>query len=87
MNRKKFAFIIHKTDENLCNQLIESIQKIEVPNGYDVDILPVTGDEKFFVYDSAMKQNDAKYKIYVAKIFCRIFWKFLNLTKKSELSA
>lgn len=65
MNRKKIAFIIHKTDENLCNQLIESIQNLNVPQGYDVDILPVTGDEKYFVYDSAMKQNDARYKIYV----------------------
>ena len=85
MNRKKFAFIIHKTDENLCNQLIESIQKIEVPKGYDVDILPVTGDEKFFVYDSAMKQSDARYKIYVdekvALTYKNVLQDILNIFK------
>ena len=65
MNRKKIAFIIYKTNENLCSQLIDSIQKLDVPQGYDVDILPVTGDEKYFVYDSTMKKSDARYKIYV----------------------
>ncbi len=88
MNRKKIAFIIHKTDENLCSQLIESIQKLTVPKGYDVDILPVTGDEKYFVYDSAMKQNDARYKIYVDEnvslIYKNILPDILNIFKSDR---
>ena len=65
MDARKIAIIIHKTEEELCARLIDSLQNIEVPEDYDVEVLPVEGDEKFFVYDFAMNHSDAKYKIYV----------------------
>lgn len=65
MDDKKFAIIIHKTNDDACNRLIDSLQNVDVPEGYDAEILPVEGDEKFFVYDFAMNQSDAKYKLYL----------------------
>lgn len=62
---EKVAFIIHKTSEHFCKQLIESIEKLHDTKDYEIEILPVEGDERFFAYDTAMKSSDAKYKIYV----------------------
>lgn len=65
MDIEKIAIIIHKTNDEFCTRLIDSIQNLEVPDNYDVEILPVEGDEKFFTYNYAMNQSDAKYKIYI----------------------
>ena len=65
MDEKKIAIIIHKTDENFFSGLLESLEQLEVPEGYDAEVLPVEGEEKFFAYDYAMNQSDAKYKIYI----------------------
>ncbi len=65
MDDKKIAVIIHKTNDKFCTRLIDSLQNLEVPDNYDVEILPVEGEEKFFAYDYAMKYSDAKYKIYI----------------------
>ena len=62
---EKIAIIIHKTAEHYCNQLIESLEKLKIPDDYDVEILPVEGDERFSVYNDTMKKSDAKYKIYI----------------------
>ena len=65
VNWKKIAVIIHKTEEDLYNQLIDSVKKLNVPKGCTLDIVPVEGDEKFAAYNAAMKENDAKFKIYI----------------------
>ncbi len=65
MNAKKFEIIIHATDEAACSRLIQSLQAINVPENFSAEIQPVTGDEKYFAYDTAMRSSDAKYKIYI----------------------
>lgn len=65
MNAKKFEIIIHVTDEATCQRLIQSLQAVNVPENFDAAIQPVTGDEKYFAYDTAMRSSDAKYKIYI----------------------
>ena len=65
MDDKKIAIIIHKTDEKIFQETLKSLQELEVPENFSVDILPVQGEEKFRDYNSAMKNSDAKYKIYV----------------------
>ena len=62
---EKIAIIIHKTAEHYCKQLIESLENLNVPDDYDVEVLPVEGDERFLVYNDTMKKSDAKYKIYI----------------------
>ena len=65
MEIEKIAVIIHKTNDEFCTRLVESLQNLEVPDNYDVEVLPVEGEEKFFAYNYAMNQSDAKYKIYI----------------------
>ena len=65
MGVEKIDIIIHKTNDEFCARLIDSIEKLEIPDNYEVEVLPVEGDEKFFVYDYVMNQRDSKYKIYI----------------------
>lgn len=65
MNWKKIAIIIHKTDENFYDKIVESIKKLIVPKGYTLDILPAEGEERFAAYNVEMKKSDAKFKIYM----------------------
>lgn len=65
MNTRKFEIIIHATDAAACQRLIQSLQAVNVPEDFDAAIQPVTGDEKYFAYDTAMRSSDAKYKIYI----------------------
>lgn len=65
MNWKKIAVIIHKTDKNFYNQLVDNIKKLSVPKGYKLEILPAEGKERFAAYNAQMKKSDAKYKIYI----------------------
>ena len=65
MNARKFEIIIYATNEAACQRLIQSLQAVNVPENFDAAIQPVTGDEKYFAYDTAMRASDAKYKIYI----------------------
>ena len=65
MDGRKFEVIIHATDAAACQRLIQSLEAVDVPEGYSAAIQPVTGDEKFFAYNAAMQASDAKYKIYL----------------------
>ncbi len=65
MDEKKFEFIIHATDEKFLARLIQSLEALVVPAGFRAEVQPVTGEEKYFAYDAAMKNSDAKFKIYL----------------------
>ena len=65
MDEKKIAVTVYKNDENLFKDALDSIKKLKIPQGFTLDILPVEGEEKYTAYNSAMKNSDAKYKIYV----------------------
>ncbi len=65
MNEKKFEFMIHLTDGNLTPELTRSLEELVAPEGYVVEVQPVTGDEKYLAYETAMRASDAKYKIYL----------------------
>ena len=65
MDERKFEIIIHATDAAACSRLIQSLETVNVPENFDAEIQPVTGDEKYFAYDTAMRSSDAKYKIYI----------------------
>ena len=40
LDEKKFAIIIHKTDEKFFSELLDSLEQLEVPEGYDAEVLP-----------------------------------------------
>ena len=65
MDERKFEIIIHATDENFLARLIQSLETVVVPENFSAEIQPVTGAEKYFAYDTAMRASDAKYKIYL----------------------
>ena len=65
MNEKKIEVIIHATNEEFCNQLINSLEKVRVPENFCFEVQPIEGEEKYFAYDVAMRASDAKYKIYL----------------------
>lgn len=64
MNRRKIAFIIHKTNVDSFDWLVKNLKSLRVPKGFTTEILPVEG-EKFAAYNEAMKKSDAQYKIYL----------------------
>ncbi|MBO4780616.1 MAG: hypothetical protein J5497_08270, partial [Selenomonadaceae bacterium] len=65
MDALKLEIIIHSTDAATCRQLIQSLETVDVPENFSVEVQPVTGDEKYFAYETAMRSSDAKYKIYL----------------------
>ena len=65
MDDKKIVAIIHLTDENSTKDAMLALQKLKVPQGFEFDILPVEGEKKYAAYNFAMKNSDAKYKIYL----------------------
>ena len=65
MDERKLEIIVHVTDEKLFARLAASLETVNVPKKFSVEVQPVTGDEKFFAYETAMRSSDAKYKIYI----------------------
>ena len=65
MDERKIEIIIYATDENFLARLIQSLEAAVVPENFSAEIQPVTGEEKYFAYDEAMRASDAKYKIYL----------------------
>lgn len=65
MDKRKIEIIVHVTDEKLFAELAASLEKVCVPDDFSVEVQLVTGDEKFFAYETARQSSDAKYKIYL----------------------
>lgn len=65
MDERKIEIIVHVSDEKLFANLAASLEKVRVPDDFSVEVQPVTGDEKFFAYETARQSSDAKYKIYL----------------------
>ena len=65
MDGRKFEAIIHVTDEDCAARLIRSLRKVVVPKSFALEVQPLTGAEKYFIYETARLASDAKYKIYL----------------------
>lgn len=66
MNDKKFCFIICFDNDFYLNECISYIQKLIVPEGYEVDLITCDTEQSIVKsYNEAMKSTDAKYKIYL----------------------
>lgn len=66
MNDHKFCFIICANNERVLEECLWYIDHLLVPEGYEKETLVIRGASSMTSgYNQAMKQSDAKYKIYL----------------------
>lgn len=66
MNDKKICFIMCVNNEDYMEEQIAYLNHLQVPDGYEIDVLNVHGAESMTSgYNEAMKASDAKYKVYL----------------------
>lgn len=66
MNDKKFCFILCVNSQVFYEECIRYIERLVIPNGYDIDVISVTDANSMAEgYNQAMRASDAKYKIYM----------------------
>lgn len=68
MNENKICFIYCVSDEYLFSESARYINNLYVPEGYEIEILPISGAENIAAgYNYAMSYTDAKYKVYLTE--------------------
>ena len=66
MNNKKIAFIICVNGESEFEECAYYLNRLELPEGYEKDIISVReADSMAAGYNAAMESSDAKYKVYL----------------------
>lgn len=66
MNDRKICFIMCVNDKLYEEECIRYINRLNVPEGYEVEQLSVVGASSMTSgYNEAMRQSDAKYKVYL----------------------
>jgi hypothetical protein len=66
MNENKIAFIICYNDELCMSECVRYINRLNVPDGIETDIISIQGAESMCAgYNAAMNDSDAKYKVYM----------------------
>lgn len=66
MNIHKFEFIICVTDETYFKECMFYIQRLRIPEGYEVSVSTIYEAESMAkAYNEAMEKSDAGYKIYM----------------------
>lgn len=66
MDERQIAFIICSNDSSYYAECIKYIGELELPQGYDIDIICVNEAESMAAgYNAAMKSSNAKYKVYL----------------------
>lgn len=79
MNERKISFIICSNQEYLLNECQLYINHLNIPEGYCVDILTIQNASGITsAYNQAMKQSNAKYKIYLHQDVLIINADFIN---------
>lgn len=66
MNSKEIVFIICVNNELLFEECLYYINRLQVPEGYAIDVIAIReADSMCAGYNAAMQNSDAKYKIYL----------------------
>lgn len=79
MNDKEIAFIVCVNDDVYFQECQYYINRLHVPDGYEIDILEVReADSMCAAYNLAMQSTDAKYKIYLHQDTFIIYEQFLD---------
>jgi 2-polyprenyl-3-methyl-5-hydroxy-6-metoxy-1,4-benzoquinol methylase len=88
VNDKKIAFIFCVNDHGLYQESIRYIRSLDVPLGYEIDLVPIEGALSMCSgYNKGMSQSDAKFKVYLHQdVFIvnkNFILDFLSLFKKN----
>ncbi len=79
MNRQKICFIMCVNDHLYEKECVSYIQRLNVPEGFELEILPVKGASSMTSgYNQAMKQSDAKYKVYLHQDVFLVYQEFIT---------
>jgi hypothetical protein len=66
MNNKKICFITTVNDELAYEECLFYIKNLNIPDGYDIEAIGIRNSYCMtHAYNKAMKDTDAKYKIYI----------------------
>lgn len=66
MKENKIAFITCVTDKNLYQKSLAYINKLEIPEGIEIEIIPIMDAKSIAsAYNEAMHTSDSKYKVYL----------------------
>ncbi len=79
MNAQKICFIMCVNDELYKKECISYLERLELPEGFECEIIPVEGACSMTSgYNQAMKQSDAKYKVYLHQDVFVIYRNFIH---------
>lgn len=79
MNKNKICFIMCTNDELYEKECMYYIQRLHVPQKYEIELLTVKeADSITMGYNQAMKESDAKYKVYLHQDVFIIYQDFLT---------
>ncbi|TCS79625.1 glycosyltransferase [Pectinatus cerevisiiphilus] len=65
LDERKICFIISKSDLSKYKKTVDSLTTLICPKGYEVLVRSFTENNTAAAYNRIMRENDAKYKIYV----------------------
>jgi hypothetical protein len=66
INPMKISFIICTNDETYYRECCLYLEQLQIPAGFETEVIPVSGAASMTAgYETAMKQCDDKYKIYL----------------------
>ncbi len=65
MNREKITIIVYKTSDELATELKKSLERVIIPEGYDLEVNFAIAPSRWQAYEMAMTKVDSKYKIYL----------------------
>jgi glycosyltransferase involved in cell wall biosynthesis len=66
LNENKIAFITYVTDQNLYQKSLSYINKLQIPEGIEIEIIPIKSAKSIAsAYNEAMQKSDSKYKVYL----------------------
>ena len=87
---KKIAFIMCVNDDLYAEECAYYIRKLEVPEGYSIDIFTIKdADSIADAYNAAMRASDAKYKVYLHQdVFLlnkRLIWDMLDIFSDASI--
>lgn len=79
LNENKFHFIICYNDELHMQECIKYISFLEVPEGIETNIIGIAGADSITAgYNAAMRESDAKYKVYLHQDVFIVYKNFIR---------
>lgn len=78
LKENKICFIICSNDERYLRECLYYINRLEIPEGYEIDVISVWEAKSMTSgYNEGMQATDAKYKIYLHQDVFIVYRKFL----------